>query len=161
MSDADLKEQAVAYQALIQQQQTMLLSTVNEQGEAESSYAPYIRDEDGVFYIYVSDLASHTQNMLQHGKASVLFIQSENQASNLFARERVTFQCAVKEIQANAEIYPVQLSKMKQCLGETIELLAGLSGFHLLALQPVSGRYIKGFGKAYTVDVTSGQVLHN
>jgi len=161
MSDADLKEQAVAYQALIQQQQTMLLSTVNEQGEAESSYAPYIRDEDGVFYIYVSDLASHTQNMLQHGKASVLFIQSENQASNLFARERVTFQCAVKEIQANAEIYPYQLSKMKQCLGETIELLAGLSDFHLLALQPVSGRYIKGFGKAYTVDVTSGQVLHN
>jgi len=161
MSDADLKEQAVAYQALIQQQQTMLLSTVNEQGEAESSYAPYVRDEDGVFYIYVSDLASHTQNMLQHGKASVLFIQSENQASNLFARERVTFQCAVKEIQANAEIYPVQLSKMKQCLGETIELLAGLSDFHLLALQPVSGRYIKGFGKAYTVDVTSGQVLHN
>ena len=161
MSDADLKEQAVAYQALIQQQQTMLLSTVNEQGEAESSYAPYIRDEDGVFYIYVSELASHTQNMLQHGKASVLFIQSENQASNLFARERVTFQCAVKEIQANAEIYPVQLSKMKQCLGETIELLAGLSDFHLLALQPVSGRYIKGFGKAYTVDVTSGQVLHN
>jgi len=153
VSDSDLQEQSVAYQTLIEQQQTLLLSTVNEQGEPESSYAPYVRDGNGVFYIYVSDLASHTQNMLQKHHASILIIRSEKESENLFARERVTFQCKVLEVSVDSENYARQLLNMEQQLGETIALLRSLPDFHLLALKPVSGKYIAGFGQAFLIEL--------
>jgi len=152
VSDTDLQEKTLAYQKLIQQQKTLLLSTVNAQGEPESSYAPYVRDDDGVFYIYVSELASHTQNMLQKQQVSILIIRSEAESKNLFARERLTFQCKVMEIPTDSENYARQLSSMKQQLGETVALLQSLPDFHLLALRPVSGKYIAGFGQAHTID---------
>ena len=146
------------YRELILSRQTLLLSTVTEQNEPECSYAPYVRDQHGVFYIYVSELATHTRNMLQKGRASVLFIRPENEVKNLFARERVVFNCEVNEVQSSDERYDKQLLKMKQKFGETVALLRSLPDFHLLALKPLNGKYIAGFGQAYLIDVTSDRV---
>jgi putative heme iron utilization protein len=146
------------YRELILSQQTLLLSTVTVEGEPECSYAPYVRDQHGVFYIYVSELAAHTRNMLQKGCASVLFIRPEKEVKNIFARERVVFKCLVNEVQNSDERYDKQLLKMKDKFGETIELLRSLSDFHLLALTPLNGKYIAGFGQAYTIDLTSDRV---
>ena len=146
------------YRELILSQQTLLLSTVTEQNEPECSYAPYVRDQHGVFYIYVSELAKHTRNMLQKSRASVLFIRPEKEVKNLFARERVVYKCVVDEVKNNDERYDKQLLKMKDKFGETVELLRSLSDFHLLALTPLNGKYIAGFGQAYTIDLTSDRV---
>ena len=146
------------YRELILSQQTLLLSTVTEQGEPDCSYAPYVRDQHGVFYIYVSELAAHTRNMLQKGRASVLFIRPEKDVKNLFARERAVFNCEVNEVQSSDEQYDKQLLKMKDKFGETVELLCSLSDFHLLALTPLNGKYIAGFGQAFLIDVTSDSV---
>ena len=146
------------YRELILSQQTLLLSTVTEQGEPECSYAPYVRDQQGVFYIYVSELATHTRNMLQKGRASVLFIRPEQDVNNLFARERVVLNCEVNEVQSNDERYDKLLLKMKEKFGETVDLLCSLSDFHLLALTPLNGKYIAGFGQAFLIDVTSDSV---
>ena len=143
---------------LILSQQTLLLSTVTEQNEPECSYAPYVRDQQGVFYIYVSELATHTKNMLQKRSASMLFIRPENEVKNLFARERVVYKCVVDEVQSSDEQYHKQLLNMKDKFGETVELLRSLSDFHLLALTPLNGKYIAGFGQAYNIDLTSDRV---
>ncbi len=152
------EEHTSKYRELILSQQTLLLSTVTEQGEPECSYAPYVRDQHGVFYIYVSELATHTRNMLKKGSASVLFIRPEKEVKNLFARERVVFNCVVSEVQNSDERYDKQLLKMKDKFGETVELLCSLPDFHLLALTPLNGKYIAGFGQAYFIDVTSDSV---
>ena len=141
------------YLQLVQSQQTLLLSTISEQGKAESSYAPYIRDKEGVFYIFVSELASHTKNMLQNHQASILFIQPESEAKNLFARERAVFDCVINEVQQQDECYYKQMLIMKEKFGETVELLQSLPDFHLLALAPVNGKYIAGFGKAFSINM--------
>ena len=146
---------------LIQSQQTLLLSTVTAQGEPESSYAPYVRDSQGVFYIYVSELAAHTKHMLLKRSASILFIQPEKETKNLFARERVTFDCTVSEIKKLDESYNEQLQIMKQQFGETVDLLRSLNDFHLLALTPIKGRYIAGFGKAFFINTTDGTLNFN
>ena len=143
---------------LIQSQQTLVLSTVTDQGEPESSYAPYVRDSQGVFYIYVSDLASHTHNMLQKGRASILFIAPEQQAKNLFARERVIFQCRVHEVKQNDERYETQLQIMQDKLGDTVALLRSLSDFHLLALTADNGKYIAGFGQAFVINIAGNSL---
>ncbi len=161
MSEMDKNAQDQAnqqYQKLIQDQQTVLLSTVSIQGQPECSYAPYVRDAQGSFYIFVSELARHTKNMLQNERASVLFIQNEKEANNLFARERAVFDCTISEIQQQDESYNTQLDKMTDELGETIGLLRSLPDFHLLKLSPVKGRYIAGFGQAFMIN-TADDVL--
>jgi len=144
---------------LIQSQQTLLLSTVSEQGEPESSYAPYVRDQQGVFYIFVSELATHTKNMLLNSRASILFIRPEKETQNLFARERVVFNCTISEIQQDDQRHDNHLQKMEDKFGETVGLLRSLNDFHLLALVPVSGRYIAGFGQAFLIDTKDGSLI--
>ena len=154
MSNTNKQEQHLQnYHQLIQQQKTLLLATVSEQGEPECSYAPYVRDQQGVFYIYVSDLAVHAKNMMHNQKVSILFIRSETETQNLFARERAVFNCSVREIQKTDECFDKQLQQMKQQFGETVDLLRSLSDFHLLALTSVDGKYIAGFGQAYQVNM--------
>ena len=84
MNNEASKDYTESYRQLIKQQQTLLLSTVNKQAEPEASYAPYVRDAGGVFYIYVSELASHTQNMLQKQTASILIIRLKLELVNLY-----------------------------------------------------------------------------
>ncbi len=155
-----MKESTENYQVLIQQQQTLLLSTVTSQGIPEASYAPYVRDKKGVFYIYVSELAAHTKNMLLNKRVSILFIQAEKETKNFFARERVVFDCSINEVQLQDEIYQQQLAKMQEKFGETVALLTSLPDFHLLALTAINGKYVAGFGKAYSIN-TSDWTVNN
>jgi putative heme iron utilization protein len=161
VSNLDKKEHEIAvqnYRQLIQDQQTLLLATVSDQGEPECSYAPYVKDQNNVFYIFVSELAIHTKHMLQTLKVSVLFIKPEQKTKNFFARERVVFDCTVSEISQDDELYNLQLDKMNDQFGETVGLLRSLSDFHLLALTPRKGRYVAGFGKAFAINLADGSL---
>jgi putative heme iron utilization protein len=111
-----------------------------------------------VFYIYVSELAAHTKNMLHNNRVSVLFIMPESETQNLFARERIVFDCTISEIQQDDEIYETQLQAMQEKFGETVALLRNLTDFYLLALTPVTGKYIAGFGKAFEINIEKGQL---
>lgn len=157
MSDTDAIESAALRSAcfnLIDGSKTVLLSSYSEQNGAEISYAPYVRD--GLdFYIYVSELARHSGNLLASSQGSIMFIQSETEAENLFARERVVFNCRVQEVDRKQALYHRQLQAMKQKFGDIIVVLRTLSDFHLLRLQPCSGQYVAGFGKAYVLDLDS------
>jgi len=152
------KQHNTNFNQLIKSQKTLILSTLTESSKPESSYAPYVTDEQGVFYIYVSELAAHTQNMLQNQKASILFIQPESEAKNLFARERVIFDCTISEVQQQDECYYKQMLIMKEKFGETVDLLQSLPDFHLLALTPINGKYIAGFGKAFSINMDNNSL---
>ena len=49
---------------------------------------------------------------------------------------------------------------MQEKFGETIELLRSLPDFHLLALTPVNGKYVAGFGKAYSINVVDWTITN-
>ena len=136
---------------LIRQQQTLLLASRSEQGGADISYAPYLR-EGQYFYVFVSELAKHTKNLLNHPQASVLFIEPEANARNLFARKRLTFDCQVLEISQTDPVYAQTLDAMANKFGEIVDVLRGLPDFHLLALTPKQGQFVAGFGKTFFVD---------
>ena len=145
---------------LIASQQTLTLSTASANCVPDISYAPFVRDNTGYFYIYVSELAGHTANLLNNPQASIMFIRSESESSNLFARERAVFSCRVKEIARDDEIYTVRLNALQDKFGEVVSLLRSLSDFHLFALYPESGRYVAGFGRAFTINVNDGSLSH-
>ncbi|WP_275096603.1 HugZ family protein [Sedimenticola hydrogenitrophicus] len=152
----DPRQAEADYQALIDSQRTLLLSTVTAAGEPEISYAPYLRDESGRFYIFVSELAAHTRNLRHQGRAAILFIRPEEETRNPFARERVILQCQAEELPAGDPEQAGLLSRMEQRFGETVALLRRLPDFHLFVLTPQTGRYVAGFGKAYDLVLPAG-----
>ncbi|MBF0220112.1 MAG: pyridoxamine 5'-phosphate oxidase family protein [Gammaproteobacteria bacterium] len=139
---------------------TLLLATVNDDGTPEATSAPYL-EEGAYFYLFVSELAPHTRNLLNRHQASVLFIENEDEASNPFARKRLSYQCHAKEIPANDPDYGVILDKMEQQFGKLLQTLRQLQDFHLLQLQPQQGHYVAGFGRAFTIDCSAqGRLSH-
>ena len=148
------------YHELILSQQTLMLSTASAMGVPDISYAPFVRDHAGVFYIYISEMACHTANLLNNPLASILFIQPESESRNLFARERAVLSCSVKEIFRDDATYTDQVQALQDKFGEIVSVLRSLSDFHLFALHPESGRYVIGFGRAFTINANDGTLRH-
>ena len=148
------------YHELIASQQTLLLSTASVNGVPDISYAPFVRGHAGLFYIFVSEMAGHTANLLNNPQASILFIRPESECRNLFARERAVLSCSVKEILRDDEIFIDRLQALQDKFGEVVNVLRSLSDFHLFALRPESGRFVIGFGRAFTVNVNDSTLSH-
>ena len=50
------------------------------------------------------------------------------------------------------------LDKMSDELGETMSLLRSLPDFHLLQLIADKGRFIAGFGQAFTININKNEL---
>lgn len=131
---------------------TLSLSTLTDEAKPNISYAPFIEDNNGNFYLFLSQLASHTQDLLTHPIASILLMQDEQDTRQLFARQRVSYQCHVEIVEKddgeNGE-YTQLLKQFEKRFGSIMELLNSLPDFTLFRLTPLQGRYVIGFGKAY------------
>jgi len=149
---------AMDCQKLVNSQKTLLLSTASQESVPDISYAPYVRDQQGNFYIYVSELAAHTRNLLSNPLASVLFIRPETDSANLFARERVIFRCSVDRVMRDDEIYSSTLKALRDKFGDVVSVLSSLPDFHLFSLEPTHGLYIVGFGQAYTINLSDNSL---
>ncbi|RDE22953.1 HugZ family protein [Motiliproteus coralliicola] len=147
----DLQKVSEAALLLRQRHQTLLLSSLNG-SLPELSYAPYCCDDQGNFYIYISQLASHTENLKQHPQCSAMFIAEEQGCRNLFARERLSFSCRAELIEPQDGDYAPRLEQLEQQFGEVVRLLRTLPDFCLFRLCPLEGRYVAGFGRAYQLD---------
>ena len=128
---------------------TLSLSTLTETGHPNISYAPFIEDENGCFYLFLSQLASHTQDLLKQPLASILLMEDEQDSRQLFARQRITYQCDIIIIQSDDTSYRNILDNFESSFGSIIPLLRNLPDFILFKLTPTEGRYVQGFGKAY------------
>ena len=98
---------------LLEQTQTLQLATLDAVGEPSISYAPFVQDEAGNFYIFVSTLASHTQEILNHPRVAVLLIADEQEARQIFARTRATYRCVAEVVAREATIYPQMLDALE------------------------------------------------
>lgn len=152
----DLSEKENALHNLLVSQETLLLSTASINGEPDLGYAPFVRDQTGCFYVFISELAAHTANLFANPRTTVMFIRPESESRNLFARERALFQCAVREVDRDDDNYLTQLNALQTKFGEVVAVLRALSDFHLFALSPETGKYVAGFGQAYTVNLPHG-----
>ena len=160
LNQHELEDITRRYHELMTLQQTLLLSTASTNGVPDISYAPFVRDQAGVFYIYVSEMACHTVNLLSNPQASLLFIRPESESRNLFARERAVLNCSVKEISRDDAVYADRLQALQEQFGEVVSVLRSLSDFHLFSLRPENGRYVVGFGRAFTINASDGALSH-
>lgn len=84
-------------------------------------------------------------------KASVLFIEDENQTEQIFARKRISLQCDVTLIPRDDTAFESIMQEFIQKQDETLTMLVGMSDFNLYRLSPIYGEATFGFGKAYHV----------
>jgi len=134
--------------SLIETFMTLQLGTVTPDGHPEVSYSPYIRI-DGEFYIFISELASHTKNLKSTPRASLFFIEDEGNSKNLFARKRINIAAISTFIDRSNEQWKEIMTAFTDKHGPTMQVLMGLPDFHLVALEPQQATYVKGFGQAF------------
>ena len=137
--------------------QSLLLATVSPQGNPCASYAPFVMDVEKNFYIFVSDLSAHTGNLKTTRGASVLLIEDEAKSQNIFARQRLSFDCQATLIDNNSSQWGEIAKRFQERFGQIIEMLRNLSDFHIFQLTPKEGLFVSGFGAAYKV---SGEQLN-
>lgn len=136
---------------LIGNMRSLQLSTVGENGVPHCGYTPYLHREPCCFYIFVSQLAAHTRNLLTNKMVAVMIMEDESSTSQIFARVRVHYLCEANPIAADSPEYALVLDDFQQRHGKMVGLLRQLPDFVLFQLQPINGQFVMGFGKAYTL----------
>ncbi|MEL6406525.1 MAG: pyridoxamine 5'-phosphate oxidase family protein [Chloroflexota bacterium] len=150
-NDALTKAQTIR-QALMTQQKSVMLATINADGSPLASYTPFVVDVDTCFYIFVSMLSYHTDNLLRTKQASLMLIADEATSPQIFARSRLTFACRAEELKRDSNRWHVAARYYEESFANMFKLLCGLRDFKMVKLVPHAGTLIVGFGQAYTLE---------
>ncbi len=134
----------------IETRKTLQLASLTEEGAPFASYAPFAIGEN-CLYVLLSDLAMHAVNLKANPKASVLIVEDEDSADELFARVRVNYSVEADFIAHSTAAWRLGVSVLEARHGERIGHLSKMSDFKLFKLNPTSGRFVKGFAKAYSL----------
>ena len=146
MSDTDSLRQD--YLALRDQVNCAQLATLGRDANPEASYAPCIWRE-GDCFVFLSELASHTQNLKLNPSISLLLIEAEASAGNAFARKRISLFCSARIVARTDDTYKTVINDFFQRFGDVMKLIEPLADFHLFRIIVQRGRFIRGFGQAY------------
>ncbi|WP_071189188.1 pyridoxamine 5'-phosphate oxidase family protein [Trichormus sp. NMC-1] len=139
------------YEKFTEEFESIIISTVNEQGIPNASYTPFVIDDTKNIYIYVSGLSTHTKNIYDHPHVSILFIEDEGKTKQIFARRRLTFDCNATLLERETEQWNQIVEQFQERFGEIIEMLRSLPDFRIFQLTPTEGRFVIGFGAAYHI----------
>lgn len=146
-----LKKAQAEYEKFPSEFTSIIMSTISKEGIPDASYAPFVIDDDKNIYIYVSGLATHTQNIHNHPFVSVLFIEDEVKTKQIFARRRLNFNCTANLVERESEKWQQIVDKFQIRFGELISTLRSLPDFRIFQLTPKNGRFVIGFGAAYNI----------
>ncbi len=129
---------------------SLQIASLGDDGIPFASYAPFAVGED-VLYVILSDIAIHGVNLSKNPDASVLIIEDEDVAGELFARVRVNYTVKAQQLEYDSAEWRTGMDALVARLGERPRNLGEHTDFRMFKLVPQRGRYVKGFGKAYTL----------
>lgn len=131
--------------------QTAVVGSLNEDGTPFSSYAPYIYDNNH-FYIYISDIATHSKNLKKNSKASLFFIEDESKTENLFARKRISLQTQAAFMLRESPRFEEILTLFEEKFDASmVQMLKKMLDFNLVEFKVNAGEATFGFGEAYLI----------
>ncbi|AAO08476.1 heme utilization protein HutZ [Vibrio vulnificus] len=133
-----------------QERQTLQLATVDADGRPNVSYAPFVQNQEG-YFVLISKIARHARNLLENPQVSLMMIEDEEGAKQLFARKRLTFDAVASVIERDTQLWHQVITQMEERFGEIVSGLSQLEDFVLFNLKAERGLFVKGFGQAYQV----------
>lgn len=146
---------------------SLMMATITASTEALAvssphvSHVPFAIDDNGALLVLVSELSTHTANLLREDKVSVMIIENEQLIAgpssdeshqDPFARVRLTLDGVAERVDRNAEHYSTGVKTMRARLGETVDVLTQLPDFHLIKLKINSAVFVRGFAQAHKLD---------
>lgn len=142
---------------------SLILATTNASHTPNASYAPFAY-QDGKFYILVSGLAIHGENLKAQGELDILLLEDESKTRNIYARLRVNYRATAMAVDKDSDEYATAIALLTARAGKTVSVLEGLADFTLYRLTPTRGTLVQGFGKAFVfdpADLTAGVIALN
>ena len=147
------------YVKFMQDAKSVYISSISEHkgGVApEISYSPCIVDEDKNIYILVSTLSKRTGSLLVGHNVSLMFIEPEEQCEEIYVRTRLILYCTTlqiaREMGAGHLLWNELVTQFTAKFGDIINMLVSLDDFKMFRFRPIRGTFVKGFGKAYTIE---------
>ncbi len=152
-----LNEEVLAF---IETRKSLQLASVTEDGVPFASYAPFAIG-DNCLYVLLSEIAIHAVNLQRNPRASVLIIEDEDTAGELFARKRVNYTVRVDHLDYDSTEWQSGMGALTERHGERPRNLGEHADFKMFRLVPTRGRFVKDFGKAYTLagESLAGEVV--
>lgn len=130
---------------------TLILSTINKDTGIETSYSPYFFDGND-YYILISNLAPHSQNIKTNPNLSFLIIEDETNTKNIYARRRITSQATAKIIERSSDVFERIIDNLAKRVSKMVYMLAEMNDFNLYKITPTVGRVVIGFGRTFIYD---------
>ena len=122
----------------------------------EISYSPSIVDEDKNIYILVSTLSKRTESLLAQRNVSLMFIEPEEQCEEIYVRTRLILYCTTlqiaREMGAGHLPWDELVEQFTAKFVDIINMLVAFKDFKMFRFRPIRGTFVKGFGKAYTIE---------
>lgn len=137
-------------QELKAQALTIMLSTVDKDGNPNVSYAPFVIN-NGEYQVLISTIARHARNLLEVPKVSLMIIEDESKSRQIFARRRLSFDAAVRVLERHSEEWEQAIAALKARQGNLVDELSKMQDFNVFCFKPERGLFVKGFGQAFQV----------
>ena len=123
----------------------------------EISYSPCIVDENKNTYILVSTLSKRTESLLAQRNVSLMFIEPEEQCEEIYVRTRLILYCTTLQISRQMGtnfdlLWDKKVTQFTAKFGDIINMLVSFKDFKMFRFIPIRGTFVKGFGKAYTIE---------
>jgi putative heme iron utilization protein len=147
------------YAKFSEQFKSIVLGTAELNGEPNASYAPFVMDQNQNIFIYISYITQHAKNISNNNSVSVMFLEDEKEASQIFARKRLTYQCKGEIIPFNSAKWLLVLEEFTKKFGNIINNFKTMEDFNIFQLTPTKGRFVIGFGAAYDIEGANLKVL--
>lgn len=133
-----------------EQCKTIVLATLDAQGNPNVSYAPFVIN-NGEYQVLISTVARHARNLMEVPKVSLMLLEDESKSREIYARRRLTFDASVRMLARHSEEWEQSVQALQARHGEIVENLSKLEDFNLFCFKPIAGLFVKGFGKAFQV----------
>lgn len=140
---------------------TLVMATVSADGVPDASYAPFVRIDDNAFYVNVSELSTHTANLVSTPLASILFLQGEEHSKQLFARKRLSFEGHAQLVERESPTWVRVMDLFERKFGDVIQLIRPLADFKLMRIEPRRGVFVRGFAQAYPLQESQLEALRS
>jgi len=132
---------------------SLMISTSNGQNEPQTSYSPFVQDDDN-YYICISSMLPHYHNMRESKKAHIMIIEDESKASHIYARKRLYFSVSCELIFEETDVFKLFDERYK----DQLSFIKSMKDFKLFKLTPKEKSLVLGFGAAYKMD-TNGKLV--
>jgi heme iron utilization protein len=135
---------------LLESRPVAALGTLHR-GEPAVSMVPFVLPHGGTaLIIHVSALATHTRDMQEHPRVSLLVMDEPDGATPPQALPRVALQADAVLLPREGAAYEAARADYLARFPEAAPMFE-LGDFAIVTLQPVSARLVAGFGRAHSL----------